>query len=90
MGLRKVVEVMKKMLRLLLAMLTLLVANALPINTSTLGKGWYQQKGYLMEGDYSAYVGKRITVHGVLKPGYAERVLEVTWIEEPYQPASLP
>ena len=127
MGLRKVVEVMKKMLRLLLAMLTLLVANALPINTSaalaqenlaqeivvtgvvsyegtkadgtliygitdesTLGKEWYQQKGYLMEGDYSAYVGKRITVHGVLKPGYAERVLEVTWIEEPYQPAALP
>ena len=57
---------------------------------STLGMEWYQQKGYLMEGDYSAYVGKRITVHGILKPGYAERVLDVTWIEEHYQPAALP
>ena len=49
---------------------------------STLGKEWYQEEGYLMEGDYSAYVGKRITVHGVLESGHAERVLEVTWIEE--------
>ena len=57
---------------------------------STQGLEWYQQKGYLMEGDYSAYVGKRITVHGMLKPGYAERVLEVTWIEELYQPAAPP
>ena len=48
---------------------------------TTLGKEWYQQEGYLMEGDYSAYVGKRVTVHGILKSGYVERVLEVTWIE---------
>jgi hypothetical protein len=124
MGLRKVVDVTKK---ISLAMLTLLVVSALPIGTSaafaqeelageivvtgvvsyegtkadgtpiygitdesTLGMEGYQQIGYLMEGDYSAYVGKRITVHGMLKPGYAERVLEVTWIEEPYQPAALP
>jgi hypothetical protein len=126
MGVRKVVEVTTKVL-MLLAMLTLLLASALPIDTSaalaqeelaqeivvtgvvsyegtkadgtpiygitdesTLGMEWYQQKGYLMEGDYGAYVGKRITVHGMLKPGYAERVLDVTWIEEPYQPAALP
>jgi len=57
---------------------------------STLGNEWYQEVGYLMEGDYSAYMGKRITVHGMLKPGYAERVLDVTWIEEPYQSAALP
>lgn len=47
---------------------------------STLGMEEHQQKGYLMEGDYSAYVGKRVTVHGTLKPGYAERVLDVSWI----------
>jgi hypothetical protein len=49
---------------------------------STLGKEWYQEKGYLIEGDYSAYVGKRITVHGIRESGHAERVLDVTWIEE--------
>ena len=49
---------------------------------STLGQKWYQEEGYLMEGDYSAYVGKRITAHGMLKSGHAERVLEVTRIEE--------
>ena len=48
---------------------------------TTLRKEWYQHVGYLMEGDYSAYVGKRITVHGFLKSGYVERVLDVTWIE---------
>jgi hypothetical protein len=48
---------------------------------TTLGKEWYQEEGYLMEGDYSAYVGKRITVHGMLKSGHAERVLDVTRIE---------
>ena len=48
---------------------------------TTRGKEWYQKKGYLMEGDYSAYVGKRITVHGVLESGHAERVLDVIWIE---------
>jgi hypothetical protein len=49
---------------------------------STLGKEWYQEEGYLMEGDYSAYAGKRLTVHGVLERGHAERVLDVTRIEE--------
>ena len=48
---------------------------------TTLGDEWYQQVGYLMEGDSSAYVGKRITAHGILKSGYAERVLDVSWIE---------
>jgi hypothetical protein len=48
---------------------------------TTLGKEWYQHVGYLIEGDYSAYLGKRITVHGFLKSGYVERVLDVTWIE---------
>jgi hypothetical protein len=52
---------------------------------TTLGKEWYQEKGYLMEGDYSAYVGKRITVHGVRESGHAERVLDVTRIEWPQQ-----
>jgi hypothetical protein len=49
---------------------------------TTLGKEWYQEEGYLMEGDYSAYVGKRITVHGIRESGHAERVLDVTRIEE--------
>lgn len=48
---------------------------------STSGEERYQKEGYLMEGDYSAYVGERITVYGVLQSGYAERVLEVTRIE---------
>jgi hypothetical protein len=47
---------------------------------TTLGNEGYQQVGYLMEGDYSAYVGKRITVHGMLET-YPERVLDVSWIE---------
>src|SRR5918997_3962586 len=49
---------------------------------STLGKEWYQEEGYLMEGDYSANVGRRITVHGMLERGHAERILDVTRIEE--------
>jgi hypothetical protein len=47
---------------------------------TTLGNEGYQQVGYLMEGDYSAYIGKRITVHGILET-YPERVLDVSWIE---------
>lgn len=50
---------------------------------STAGGEWNQKKGYLMEGDYSAYVGERITVHGVYEGGHAERVLDVTRIEQP-------
>jgi hypothetical protein len=38
-------------------------------------------KGYLLEGDYSAYVGERTTVHGIPEGGHAERVLKVTRIE---------
>ena len=60
-------------------------ADGMPLygitDETTLENEWYQQVGYLMEGDYSAYVGKRITVHGILKSGYVERVLEVSWIE---------
>jgi hypothetical protein len=52
---------------------------------TTVGKEWYQEEGYLMEGDYSAYVGKRITVHGVRESGHAERVLDVTRVEWPQQ-----
>ena len=48
---------------------------------TTLGKEGHQKKGYLMEGDYSAYVGKRITVHGLPESGHAERVLDVARIE---------
>ena len=50
---------------------------------STHGEERYQKEGYLMEGDYSAYVGERLTVHGVLQSGHAERVLNVTRIEWP-------
>jgi hypothetical protein len=49
---------------------------------TTLGKEWHQKTGYLMEGDYSAYVGKRVTVHGLPESGHAERILDVTWIEQ--------
>ena len=50
---------------------------------STLGGERNQKAGYLMEGDYSAYVGQRITVHGVPEGDHAERVLDVTRIEGP-------
>ena len=50
---------------------------------STLGGERNQKAGYLMEGDYSAYVGQRITVHGVPEGDHAERVLHVTRIEGP-------
>lgn len=55
---------------------------------TTLGEDWYQREGYLMEGDFSAYVGKRVTVRGTLEPGYAERVLDVSSIEEVRQDSS--
>ena len=44
---------------------------------STLGD---HKEGYLLEGDHSAYVGKRITIYGVPEGGHAERVLDVTRI----------
>jgi hypothetical protein len=37
-------------------------------------------KGYLLEGDYSAYVGKRITVEGIPRTEGVHRVLDVTRI----------
>ncbi len=37
-------------------------------------------KGYLLEGDYSAYVGQRITVYGIPRLEHAMRILEVTRI----------
>ena len=52
---------------------------------STLGD---HEEGYLLEGDYSAYVGKRITVHGTHESGHVERVLDVSWVEEEQQSRS--
>ncbi len=37
--------------------------------------------GYILEGDYSAYVGERITVYGIPRLDNGMRVLDVTWIE---------
>jgi hypothetical protein len=37
-------------------------------------------KGYYLEGDYSTYVGQRVTVHGMLET-YPERVLKVSWLK---------
>ena len=39
-------------------------------------------KGYLLEGDYSAYVGKRITVYGTPQTKSEVRVLDVSRIEQ--------
>jgi len=50
---------------------------------STIGGERNQKAGYLMEGDYGAYLGQRITVHGVPEGNHAERVLDVTRIEWP-------
>jgi hypothetical protein len=50
---------------------------------TTLGEERNQKEGYLMEGDYTAYVGERITVYGVREAGHAERVLDVSRIEWP-------
>ncbi|CAA9463580.1 MAG: hypothetical protein AVDCRST_MAG28-3768 [uncultured Rubrobacteraceae bacterium] len=38
-------------------------------------------KGYLLEGDYSAYVGQRITVYGIPQTDAGHRILDVTRIE---------
>lgn len=35
-------------------------------------------KGYILEGDYSAYVGQRITVYGIPRQDHGMRVLDVT------------
>jgi hypothetical protein len=37
-------------------------------------------KGYLLQGDYSPYVGKRITVYGIPRQDHEMRVLDVTRI----------
>ena len=47
---------------------------------STPGEERYQKEGYLMEGDYSAYVGQRVTVYGVPRHSGEVRVLDVTRI----------
>jgi hypothetical protein len=36
--------------------------------------------GYILEGDYSAYVGQRVTVYGVPRQAGEYRVLDVTRI----------
>ena len=48
---------------------------------STLPKTSHQQ-GYLLEGDYNAYVGQRITVYGKLETDAGHRILDVSRIEE--------
>jgi len=37
-------------------------------------------KGYILEGDYSAYVGQRITVYGIPHQDHEMRILDVTRI----------
>ena len=37
--------------------------------------------GYILEGDYSAYVGQRVTVYGIPRLENGMRILDVTWIE---------
>jgi hypothetical protein len=49
---------------------------------STLGKEWYQKKGYLLKGDYSAYLGQRVTVYGIPEIDAGHRVLDVSRIEK--------
>jgi hypothetical protein len=39
-------------------------------------------QGYLLEGDYSAYVGKRVTVYGTPHTKGEVRVLDVSKIEQ--------
>ena len=38
--------------------------------------------GYLLEGDYSAYIGQRITVYGIPQTKGEARVLDVSRIEQ--------
>ena len=40
------------------------------------------QQGYLLVGDYSAYVGQRITVYGKPETDRGHRILDVSRIEE--------
>jgi hypothetical protein len=39
-------------------------------------------KGYLLEGDYSAYVGQRVTLYGTSRTKGEVRVLDVSRIEQ--------
>lgn len=50
-------------------------------DTTLSGTSVTSPKGYLLEGDYSTYVGQRITVHGIPGHDHEMRVLDVTWIE---------
>ena len=43
--------------------------------------GMASPQGYLLEGNYSAYVGRRITVYGIPKTDAGHRILGVTRIE---------
>src|SRR5918994_2200940 len=40
------------------------------------------QQGYLLEGNYSAYVGQRITVYGKPEVDHGHRILDATRKEE--------
>ena len=40
------------------------------------------QQGYLLVGDYSAYVGQRITVYGKPETDRGHRILDVSRIED--------
>ena len=44
--------------------------------------GATSSEAYLLEGDYSAYVGQRITVYGIPTTDAGHRVLDVTRIEQ--------
>ena len=49
---------------------------------STSSRAAPPQRGYLLKGDYSAYVGQRITVYGKPKIDHGHRVLDVSRIEQ--------
>jgi hypothetical protein len=60
-------------------------ANGTPIygiQDESSPSGGTSAEGYLLEGDYSAYVGQRITVYGTPKTDAGHRVLDVTRIEQ--------
>ena len=47
---------------------------------STVSSGTAPPIGYILEGDYSAYVGQRVTVYGTPRLSGEVRVLDVTRI----------
>jgi hypothetical protein len=48
--------------------------------TGTAPPGTAPPTGYILEGDYSAYVGQRVTVYGIPRHSGEVRVLDVTRI----------